>query len=101
MEPEYYNVVTNPIDLLKIQHKLKSDEYSSVDLLTADVELMVNNAKAYYKVRPFSVFGLGSFASSNSARVENQPCLVASWIHLDHDIVTTTHFICRRLRLGV
>ena len=55
MEPEYFNVVTNPIDLLKIQHKLKSDDYSSVDLLTADVELMVNNAKAYYKVRGSSV----------------------------------------------
>ena len=98
MEPEYFNVVTNPIDLLKIQHKLKSDDYSSVDLLTADVELMVNNAKAYYKVRVYCLEGILCFRLLEAllvafcTRVENKPCLVVvSRIHLDYGIVLITH----------
>jgi hypothetical protein len=45
-----FQVVTNPIDLLKLQQKLKTDEYEDVEELTSDVQLMVNNAKAFYKV---------------------------------------------------
>lgn len=48
-EPGYYEVVNNPIDLLKVQQKLKTDEYDDMDDLQSDVELMVNNAKAFYK----------------------------------------------------
>lgn len=50
-EPGYYEVVTNPIDLLKVQQKLKTDEYRDMDDLAADIQLMVNNAKAFYMVR--------------------------------------------------
>ncbi|KAG5885887.1 hypothetical protein JTB14_019148 [Gonioctena quinquepunctata] len=48
-EPAYYDVVSNPIDLLKIQQKLKMDEYDDLDDLQSDVELIVNNTKAFYK----------------------------------------------------
>lgn len=48
-EPSYYDVVANPIDLLRVQQKLKTDTYDDIDELTADVELLVNNAKAFYK----------------------------------------------------
>ncbi|GLH16320.1 ATP-dependent helicase brm, partial [Gryllus bimaculatus] len=42
-------VVSNPIDLLKVQQKLKTDEYEDLDDLTSDIQLLVNNAKAFYK----------------------------------------------------
>ncbi|XP_065223085.1 protein polybromo-1 isoform X3 [Planococcus citri] len=48
-EPGYHDVVHNPIDLLKIQQKLKTDEYDDVDDMQQDVELLVNNAKTFYK----------------------------------------------------
>lgn len=48
-EPGYYEVVTNPIDLLKVQQKLKTDEYEDIDDLQCDIDLVVSNAKAFYK----------------------------------------------------
>ncbi|XP_078341278.1 protein polybromo-1-like isoform X14 [Crassostrea virginica] len=46
---DYYEVVATPIDLRKIQQKLKMEEYEDIDQLTTDVELLVSNAKLYYK----------------------------------------------------
>ncbi|CAK1541028.1 unnamed protein product [Leptosia nina] len=48
-EPQYYEVVSHPIDLLRVQQKLKTDTYEDIEELSRDIELLVNNAKAFYK----------------------------------------------------
>ena len=47
-EPAYYDVVSNPIDLLRIQQKIRTDEYEDLDQMTVDIELLVKNAKTFY-----------------------------------------------------
>ncbi len=46
---DYYEVVVTPMDLIRVQQKIKMDEYEDVEQMTADIELLINNAKAYYK----------------------------------------------------
>merc|ERR1719491_1009713 len=43
----YYEVISNPIDLLTISHKIKRYEYKLVDAFISDFEVMKNNAVKY------------------------------------------------------
>jgi len=49
-EPGYYDAVTTPMDLSMIQQKLKTEEYDDVEQMSADIQLIVSNAKAVYGV---------------------------------------------------
>lgn len=37
------------MDLLKVQQKLRTEEYEDLDDMESDIELIVNNTKAFYK----------------------------------------------------
>ncbi|XP_018021058.1 protein polybromo-1 [Hyalella azteca] len=47
-EPQYFEVVSKPIDMLKIQQKIKTDQYDELEEFCADIQLLVDNAKLYY-----------------------------------------------------
>jgi len=49
-EPDYYETVTTPMDLSMIQQKLKNEEYDDVEQMSADIQLILSNAKAVYGV---------------------------------------------------
>ncbi|VDN16793.1 unnamed protein product, partial [Dibothriocephalus latus] len=45
--PDYYTVITEPIDLTMIKERMDSNRYSTHQAMVADLRLMFNNAKHY------------------------------------------------------
>ncbi|CAH8519270.1 unnamed protein product [Dicrocoelium dendriticum] len=45
---EYYEAVKELMDLARVQAKIKSSEYESIDDMAADINLIVANTKAFY-----------------------------------------------------
>lgn len=45
---DYYEQISDPMDLTRIQQKVRLDEYEDVEQMAADFELLINNAKTYY-----------------------------------------------------
>lgn len=50
-QPDYYEVVSQPIDMMKIQQKLRTEDYQDAGQFCEDFKLLINNAKAYYPVK--------------------------------------------------
>ena len=45
--PDYYEVITNPIDMKTINERIKSGNYKNVDQFISDARLMFNNCRQY------------------------------------------------------
>jgi protein polybromo-1 len=45
--PDYYEVITNPIDMTIINDRIKSGQYKTEDDLITDMKLMFNNCRQY------------------------------------------------------
>lgn len=62
--PDYYEIISDPIDLGTMIHKIENMDYSTPDGIRSDMELLISNCKAYnvedsevyevtYSVSPF------------------------------------------------
>ncbi|KAG6842131.1 hypothetical protein C0991_001624 [Blastosporella zonata] len=45
--PDYYDVITQPMDFQTMEHKLETNQYPSVDAFVADAQLVFDNCKSY------------------------------------------------------
>jgi SWI/SNF-related matrix-associated actin-dependent regulator of chromatin subfamily A protein 2/4 len=45
--PDYYDIIKKPIDLKRIQQRIKENKYQSLDQLELDIELMCRNTQEY------------------------------------------------------
>ncbi|GMT01835.1 hypothetical protein PENTCL1PPCAC_24009, partial [Pristionchus entomophagus] len=48
-DPEYYKEIENPIDITRIQQKLRNEDYGQMSQFFGDMSLLIENALAYYK----------------------------------------------------
>lgn len=46
----FLQVVSKPMDMIRISQKIILEDYDDLAQMSADVELMVANAKVFYKV---------------------------------------------------
>ncbi|XP_076040518.1 protein polybromo isoform X4 [Oratosquilla oratoria] len=45
--PDYYDIITHPVDMESIESKIKGDKYANEEELVADIRLMFNNCRVY------------------------------------------------------
>ena len=45
---DYYDVIETPIDIIKIQSRIKNDEYETFYDFQIDIEQLIENAKTYH-----------------------------------------------------
>lgn len=74
--PDYYEIIKKPIDLKRIQTRIKDNKYHSLDMLQADVEMMAKNTQEYNVegslIYEDSIVLLKVFKSARS-RLESEP----------------------------
>jgi len=82
--PHYPNVIKTPMDLGTMEHKLKRDEYASVEDFVVDFEIMVNNCFTFngpahavsgmaMNLRAYFLKQMDSVPSGNSAALPPKP----------------------------
>merc|ERR1719361_665695 len=69
-EPEFYEVVSDPIDMLRIQQKLKMDEYTELKGLKEDFELLFKNAFGKIEIGEDPAATLGNREDSEENEME-------------------------------
>lgn len=85
-QPEYYEVVSNPIDLLRVQQKLKTDAYQNLDELMGDFELIIKNAQAYYKPESLEyqdACTLWELLNANKQKIISKSCFFLTFFFLE------------------
>lgn len=74
--PDYYEIIKKPIDLKRIQQRIKDGKYFSLDQLGQDIDLMCRNTQEY-NIEGSLIFEdsivLQSVFKSARARLENDP----------------------------
>ena len=102
-EPGYYEVVTDPIDMLRIQQKLKMDEYGNMEELKEDFGKLLKNALSYYKkgsqefkdaveLQDLFVKAAGNFATKFSRTVKELLQQILNFVHFSKNWIFGHNF---------